>query len=56
MWPAVPAKEKFKAAMLTAHRTGELHKVAGDLAQEVRPRTPRTNRVSMALAGGAAGR
>ncbi|CAE7529807.1 INPP5E [Symbiodinium pilosum] len=28
-------KEKFKAAMLTAHRTGELHKVAGDLAQEV---------------------
>eukprot|EP00439_Symbiodinium_sp_Y106_P051136 s3417_g6.t2 len=29
------ASEKFKAAMLTAHRTGELHKVAGDLAQEV---------------------
>ncbi|CAE7245856.1 INPP5E [Symbiodinium microadriaticum] len=28
-------KVKFKAAMLTAHRTGELHKVAGDLAQEV---------------------
>ena len=27
-------KVKFKAAMLTAHRTGELHKVAGDLAQE----------------------
>ena len=31
----IPSEERFKVAMLSAHRTGELHKVAEKLATEV---------------------
>ena len=31
------SQERFKVAMLSAHRTGELHKVAEKLATEVAP-------------------
>jgi hypothetical protein len=36
----LPFQERFKVAMLSAHRTGELQKVAEKLATEVQRRIP----------------
>ena len=49
--PSHLSQERFKVAMLSAHRTGELHKVAEKLATEVAPGFTRFLRILFFFGG-----